>query len=57
MQPARMKSSDAVFNIGTAVGALQCLPEGSYVAMNGNIFKPENVRKNVEAGKFEHIDD
>lgn len=55
MQPARMKTSDAVFNIGTAVGALQCLPSGAYVAMNGHIFKPENVRKNVEAGKFEHI--
>ena len=55
MQPARMKSSDAVFNIGTAVGALQCLSPGAYVAMNGNIFKPENVRKNVEAGKFEHL--
>ena len=56
MQPARMKSSDAVFNIGTAVGALQCLPAGAYVAMNGNIFKPENVRKNVQAGKFEHFE-
>jgi len=56
MQPARMKSSDAVFNIGTAVGALQCLPSGAYVAMNGNIFKPENVRKNVTAGKFEYIE-
>ena len=56
MQPARMRDSDAVFNIGTAVGALQCLPPGAYVAMNGIIFKPENVRKNVEAGKFEHVD-
>ena len=56
MQPARMKSSDAVFNIGTAVGALQILPFGAYVAMNGIIFKPEKVRKNVEAGKFELID-
>ncbi len=55
MQPARMKTSDAVFNIGTAVGALQSLPEGTYVAMNGLIFKPENVRKNVKAGKFEHL--
>jgi L-asparaginase len=56
MQPARFKTSDAVFNIGTAVGALQCLPPGAYVAMNGYIFQPEKVRKNVAAGKFEPID-
>ena len=56
MQPARMRTSDAVFNIGTAVGALQSLPHGAYVAMNGIIFQPEEVRKNVEAGKFEKID-
>ncbi|HKK69389.1 MAG TPA: asparaginase domain-containing protein [Bacteroidales bacterium] len=55
MQPARMKTSDAVFNIGSAVGALQALPKGTYVAMNGIIFKPENVRKNVNAGKFEQV--
>ncbi|MBN2281003.1 MAG: asparaginase [Candidatus Marinimicrobia bacterium] len=55
MQPARMRDSDAVFNIGTAVGALQCLPPGTYVAMNGQVFKSENVQKNVEAGKFEKI--
>ena len=40
MQPARFKVTDAVFNIGTAIGAVQSLPPGVYLAMNGQIFDP-----------------
>ena len=32
MEPARFKSSDAVFNIGVAVGAVSALPDGVYIA-------------------------
>ena len=53
MQPAKFKSSDAEFNIGCAVAAVQSLPPGIYIAMNGRIFKPENVRKNRERNRFE----
>jgi len=53
MQPAKFKSSDAEFNIGCAVVAVQSLPPGIYIAMNGRIFKPERVRKNVQLNRFE----
>jgi L-asparaginase len=53
LNPARFRGSDAEFNIGTAVGAVQSLPAGVYIAMNGRIWDPTKVRKNVEANRFE----
>ncbi|PIQ38554.1 MAG: asparaginase [Lysobacterales bacterium CG17_big_fil_post_rev_8_21_14_2_50_64_11] len=55
LNPARFRGSDAEFNIGTAVGAVQCVPAGVYIAMNGRIWNPEKVRKNVSANRFEPI--
>ena len=55
MQPARFRFTDAVFNIATAVSAVQLLPQGVYIAMNGRIFVPERARKNVEMNCFEEI--
>ena len=55
LSPARFRGSDAEFNIGTAVGAVQCLPAGVYIAMNGRIWEPGKVRKNVAANRFEAI--
>ena len=57
LSPARFRGSDAEFNIGTAVGAVQSLPPGVYIAMNGRIWDPARVRKNVEANRFEALDD
>lgn len=53
MQPSRMRRSDAMFNLGFALAALQVLAPGIYVAMNGRIFDPKNVQKNLKAGRFE----
>ncbi len=53
MYPAQFRDSDAVFNIGCAVTAAQILVPGVYIVMNGRIFKPDNVRKNVELNRFE----
>jgi L-asparaginase len=53
LNPARFAGSDAVFNIGTAVGAVQSLPDGVYLAMNGRVWNPKRVRKNVAANRFE----
>ena len=53
MQPAKFRSSDAEFNIGCAVAAVQTLPPGVYIAMNGRIFDPDKVRKNRELNRFE----
>ncbi len=55
MEPARFRSSDAEFNIGCAIAAVQLLPPGIYIAMNGRIFDSGRVRKNVELGQFEDI--
>ncbi len=53
MQPARFRLSDAEFNIGAAVAAVQSLPPGVYVVMNGTVFDPRLARKNVEKNCFE----
>ena len=53
LNPARFRGSDAEFNIGTAVGAVQSLPAGVYITMNGCIWDPAKVRKNVDANRFE----
>ncbi len=53
LQPAAMKNSDAIFNIGCAIGALQSAPPGVYIAMNGELFAIDNVRKNLERNRFE----
>lgn len=56
LNPARFRGSDAEFNIGTAVGAVQSLPPGVYIAMNGRVWDPAKVRKNVAANRFEAAD-
>ena len=55
LSPARFKHSDAIFNVGAAVAAVQCLPAGTYIAMNGRIFTPDRVQKNIEKNCFELI--
>ena len=57
MQPARFRNTDAVFNIGYAIAAAQHLPHGVYLAMNGELFTPQSVQKNREAGQFEWVQD
>ena len=57
MQPARFKASDAVFNVGCAITAVQSLSPGVYIVMNGCIFNPEKVRKNRELNRFETMND
>ena len=54
LSPARFQGSDADFNIGLAVAAVQSLPAGVYIAMNGLIFDAHKVRKNREANRFEY---
>jgi L-asparaginase len=53
MQPASFKQTDAHFNVGFALAALQLLPPGVYLAMNGKLFNPDETRKNMELGRFE----
>lgn len=55
MQPARFRFTDAIYNVASAITAAQTLPEGVYIAMNGQIFDPQKSRKNVELNRFEVI--
>ena len=55
MQPARMRYSDAMFNLGVASAAVQILPAGIYIAMNGQIFDALKVTKNRAQNRFEPI--
>lgn len=53
MQPAKFRMTDAVYNIAAAMTAVQTLPAGVYVAMNGRIFNPASAEKNREDNRFE----
>jgi L-asparaginase len=53
LTPARFRTTDAVFNVGMAVAAVQCLDPGVYIAMSGQIFEAGAVRKNRAANRFE----
>jgi L-asparaginase len=55
MVPYTFSNSDGLFNLGFAFGAVQLLPGGVYVAMNGRIFPWNRVRKNLAQGAFESI--
>ena len=55
MQPARFRATDALFNVAAALTAVQILPPGVYIAMNGRIFDPRRARKNVAENRFETI--
>ncbi|MWV47690.1 L-asparaginase [Rathayibacter sp. VKM Ac-2803] len=52
MQPARMRDSDAAFNLGAAVAAVQLLPPGVYIAMSGRVLPAGSVVKDRAAGVF-----
>jgi L-asparaginase len=53
MVPYKFGSSDGLFNLGSAIGLAQTLPQGVYIAMNGRFFTWDNVRKNRVTGVFE----
>jgi L-asparaginase len=55
MIPYKILDSDALFNFGTAFSAVQLLPRGVYISMNGRIFNWDKVRKNKAQGIFEEI--
>ena len=53
LQPAAFAHSDAIFNIGCAIGAVQSAAPGVYIAMNGRVFDADRVVKNVAENRFE----
>ena len=57
LSPARFKTTDAIFNIGMAVAAVQSVEPGVYLVMNGQVFAEGEVIKNRAANRFEKIGD
>jgi L-asparaginase len=55
MIPFAFGSSDGLFNLGSALSFAQVLPPGVYIAMNGQYFAWDRVRKNRETGIFEGV--
>ncbi|HEY7187900.1 MAG TPA: asparaginase domain-containing protein [Vicinamibacterales bacterium] len=55
MVPYAFGSSDGLFNLGSALSFAEVLPHGVYLAMNGQHFVWDRVRKNRETGVFEKI--
>lgn len=52
MRPYKFTNSDASFNIGTAVGAANCLNPGVYIAMGGCIFSHDRCVRDARTGAF-----
>ncbi len=55
LTPARFKATDAIFNVGMAVAAVQTAAPGVYIAMNGQVFHAGAVRKNRAENRFERL--
>mgnify|MGYP001817436320 FL=1 len=53
LTPARFRTTDAVFNVGMAVAAVQVAAPGVYIAMSGQVFRAGRVRKNRAENRFE----
>jgi L-asparaginase len=52
LSPARFSESDAAFNLGMAFATAQVAPPGVYIAMSGQVFRADQVRKDRNAGRF-----
>lgn len=52
MEPACFKSSDAAFNLGSAVASVQTLSPGVYIAISGRVFDPEKIKKDRNLKQF-----
>jgi len=55
MIPFKFGTSDGLFNLGNALGFVQSLPHGVYIAMQGRSFDYDKVKKNKETGVFEAL--
>ncbi len=53
LSPARFNRTDAIFNVGMAVAAVQTAKPGVYIAMSGKVFAAGDVKKNREENRFE----
>lgn len=55
MRPEKFADSDAMFNIGGAIMAVELLPHGVYIAMNGKVHEWNKTKKDIQTGQFVEI--
>ncbi len=55
MRPERFSNSDAPITVGTAIGAINILEVGVYLAMHGTVLAFDQVGRDLETGRFEYI--
>lgn len=53
LQPARMRDTDAEFNLGGAIIAAQVCTPGVYIVMGGRIYPWDKCKKNPTTGHFD----
>ncbi|MDB4710818.1 asparaginase domain-containing protein [Flavobacteriales bacterium] len=52
MRPQRFSNSDADLNIGIAIGGIQAISKGIYVALHGLIIPYNQLSRNMETGQY-----
>ena len=52
MRPERFSNSDASINVGMAIGAINVLESGIYIARHGKILLWNKCKRNLETGQF-----
>jgi len=52
LKPERFKDSDAEFNLGIAIGAVNVLKNGVYIAMSGRVIPINIVKRDEDTGNF-----
>jgi L-asparaginase len=52
LTPARFAESDAPFNLGMAFATVQTASAGVYIAINGSVFRWDEVVKDRQLGEF-----
>jgi len=52
MRPERFSNSDAAMNVGVAIGAVNVLTQGVYIAMHGQVLPYHKVQRNLLNGQY-----
>jgi L-asparaginase len=52
MRPERFTNSEADINVGSAIGAVNTLEKGVYIAMHGTVKQYAEIQRDMETGKY-----
>lgn len=52
MRPERFSNSDAPINLGCAIATAHLIESGVFIALNGIVKVPTEIKRNLETGQF-----